>query len=338
MFAGVCESRSTRLSFDIVHLQATPPTCKFLSGLLDVFKGKIGVKYDDPVVVSVRFTYVLKNFLHAAFITNREYAFADLDDSVDESKGNQSFSVLPFGVSIDPVTELMLFCTWPEVAENVVVDSQTYSDFDALHAPVWSIRTRFEPIPVCFMSECVSEFLQHSESGRTLVDLLGEGFHMVVNANEMNPFERLTESKISTLTASVLPSLGSSSSKPVPKPKLDGPLNEEQLMGMLYYMFPDAQSESSHKYNVPSGDSVSKWSTFPDNPPTLPERSLLNSLIPSKSNQRFRTRSSIAWAHCCRYATPISVEFELSLNCGPSSPKRCGIEWNVASKFPGEYR
>ncbi|XP_062547001.1 rab3 GTPase-activating protein catalytic subunit-like isoform X2 [Armigeres subalbatus] len=245
VFLGVCEFASTRLSFDIVHLNITPPTCKYLSGLLDVFKGKIGVPYVDPVAVSVRFTYSLSKFLSVAYVIAKKIPFSDT--STEEDKVNSKIS-LPFGVAIDPVSELVLHCTWPHVADNVVIDSQSYSDFDPLTAPVWSLRTRFEDTPVCYMSDCIQEFLQISESRRALTEYFPEFAYGASQSLEgTKALERLTESKIPTLTSVMS---GSTATKDVHK--LIGPLSDELLKDMLYYMFPDAQNDAINSYQLSS--------------------------------------------------------------------------------------
>lgn len=262
VFAGVCENRTTRLSFDIVHLQQTPPTCKYLTGLLDMFKGKIGIQYVDPVMVSVRITYGLNRFSNAVFKSPRKYAFYNLhndnsDADDDLLADSDTFCLLPFGVSIDPVKEIQLHCTWPQIAENVVIDSQNYSDFDPLLAPDWSLRARFEQAPICYLSECLTEYLQLVENRRTLTDLLGNGYNLfgTNDSGDVNPLDVLTESKISTILPTI-PSMASVSGTNKRVTKADGPLNEEQLMKMLYYMFPDAQPESLHSYDVPEFDHV----------------------------------------------------------------------------------
>lgn len=261
VYSGICENRSTRLSFDIVHLQTAPPTCKYLSGLLDVFKGKIGIAYVDPVMVSVRLSYSLNKFCNAVYVSKRKFAFSDgSSDEEDDDDGNSGLNLLPFGVSIDPVTELILNCQWPLIPENIVIDSQNYSDFDPMLAPIWSIRGRFEQKSICYMSECMTEYLQLVEQRRTLTELLGDGYNLYgerYNTGDSNPLDLLTESKISTFT-SVLPNFPN---KPIAltkksTQKTDGPLNEEQLMQMLYYMFPDAQADSPHNYEIPEHDHV----------------------------------------------------------------------------------
>ncbi|XP_065081076.1 rab3 GTPase-activating protein catalytic subunit isoform X2 [Ochlerotatus camptorhynchus] len=253
VFLGLCESGSTRLSFDIVHLNVTPPTCKYLSGLLDVFKGKVGIPYMDPVAVSVRFTYSLQTTgcLSASYVVTKKVPFSD---NGTEETGEENMKIsLPFGVAIDPVSELVLHCTWPHVADNVVIDSQTYSDFDPLTAPVWSLRARFEDTPVCYMSDCIQEFLQVCGSRRAITEYFPElAFGATQNLEGTKALERLTESKIPTL-ASVIPGIsppGAGAKKD--EHKLDGPLNDEQLKDMLYYLFPDAQKDALHEYIMPS--------------------------------------------------------------------------------------
>uniref|UniRef100_A0A4Y0BHL8 Rab3 GTPase-activating protein catalytic subunit n=1 Tax=Anopheles funestus TaxID=62324 RepID=A0A4Y0BHL8_ANOFN len=239
VYLGVCESGPVRMSFDIVHLHITPPTCKYLSGLLEVFKGKIGVAYVDPVVVSVRFTYQLTRFLSGAYISDKSVPFTE--------HWPNSVVSLPFGVSIDPVAEVTVHCTWPQVADNVVVDSQTYSDFDPLTAPVWSLRAQFEDTPVCYLADCLQEYLQIADSRRALTEYFSElAFGTNLPPIEgANPLDLLTESKIPRLSAVLPGRIGAPKNAPA---KLEGPLNDEQLKDMLYYLFPDAQKEPRWPY------------------------------------------------------------------------------------------
>uniref|UniRef100_A0A1B0DRF3 Uncharacterized protein n=1 Tax=Phlebotomus papatasi TaxID=29031 RepID=A0A1B0DRF3_PHLPP len=253
IFLGVCEFQSTRLSFDVVHLQTTPPQFKYLSGLLDMFKGKIGVQYEDPVSVSVRLSYRLNQFGSAtrfgkwsnSFATN-PFDFPE-DDEQAPKDDQEPFTVLPFGAMCDPVDELVIYCTWPNVADNVVIDSQTYSDFDPLLAPKWSLRARYQPLPACFLSEVLKEYLHNLEVMTTLSELLGDSITSTGAAFGVNPLDVLTESKIPSLS-SVLPTL---SRRRKDNQKSSGPIRDDLLMKMLYYLFPDAQENSQHPYNIP---------------------------------------------------------------------------------------
>lgn len=257
---GVSEFENTRLSFDVIHLSQTHPSCKYLSGLLDMFKEKIPHKYVNPIIVSVRFTHELRKFKSNEFVSKRKFAFDDRNNYAENVNDTLIVNneILPFGVSLDPVRELILYCTWPEIAENVVMDSRNYSDFDPITAPQWSFRMRFEAIPISFMSECINEYIQQCESTKPLSDILGIDhiFQSHYNLNipeEYKPLERLTESKISKFTSSVLsvalPNMGASVDNTQKKAKgIDGPLREEQLMAMLYYLFPDAKEKPTNSY------------------------------------------------------------------------------------------
>lgn len=254
-----------------MHLAQTHSTCKYLTGILDMFREKIPYEYKDPATVSVRFTYILKSFPTSSFVLKRKFAFADRpDDAIEESV--KSNTVLPFGVSVDPVRELVLYCKWLEVAENVVMDSRNYTDFDPMISQSWSFRMHYEAIPNSFMRECLFEFLQHCESTRSLADVIGAEYAYSATTElacreDVNPLERLTVSKITKLTTSVLSAAlssdGSGSQSSTAKKysrkgkPLEGPLKDEQLMAMLYFLFPDAQDHSENAYKPPTSDEVS---------------------------------------------------------------------------------
>lgn len=238
VFLGVCEYQSTRLSFEVVHLHNTPSTCKYLTGLLDMFKGKVCVKYINPVTVTVRMSYSLIKFLKSSSDRNIKYAFSD--DLLEDNTVIEN--ALPFGVSLDPIKEILLYCTWPEIQENVVVDSSAYTDFNPLLAPVWSILTQFEESPVCYMFDCLMEYLQSSESNIALTEYFTQFSYNQNTA--ITPLDLLTESKI-PIVSTVLPNMTSTKNN---LNKIEGPLNNDQLRHMLYYMFPDAQPNSANNY------------------------------------------------------------------------------------------
>lgn len=267
--SGVCEHENTRINFDIVHLAQTHPSCKYLSGLLDMFREKIPYEYKEPATVSVRFTYNLKQFPNSAYILKRKFAFSDRQDDASADNELKRNLILPFGVSVDPVRELVLYCKWLEVADNVVMDSRNYSDFDPMIAPNWSFRMHYEAIPNTFLRECLFEFLQQCETARTLAEIIGAEYAYSATTelscrDESNPLERLTVSKISKITSSVLSAALSSEgqaaqarrSSTKTKP-LVGPLKDDQLMSMLYYLFPDAQDNAFNPYKIPEMDNVS---------------------------------------------------------------------------------
>ncbi|CAO1348112.1 unnamed protein product [Diamesa tonsa] len=237
VFMGVFEHGEYKLSFDVIHLINPPPALKYLSGLLDMFKGKIGVAYVSPVMVSVRLSYSLKNFLSATFSSDKKNDGSSDDwDVVDFTS---AISTLPFGVSSDPVNELILYTKWPHVAENVVFDSPTYSDFNPINAPKWSIRTRFDYTPICYLADLLHEYLTLSESR----EALSEYYHFMnvknrVNAN--NPLAALAESKRSS-NQNTFSDDGQS------KYVIDGPLSTRQIEKMFEFLFPNEDSAFPYK-------------------------------------------------------------------------------------------
>ena len=237
VYLGVFEHGENRLNFEIVHLNFPPPSCKYLSGLLDMFKGKINVNYVNPAMVSVCLSYSLKNFLSATYSSERK---SD-NDEWDVVDFINVVSDLQFGVSVDPIHELILYTKWPQVVENVVFDSQTYSDFNPLNAPQWSIRTRFDYTPVCYLADMLHEFLTLTESP----EALSEYYNFLSTKSRMNetgknPFAALTESKIPSLPGmSMLDSGGYN---------IEGPLNEQQLKKMFNYLLPDEDPENRFPY------------------------------------------------------------------------------------------
>ncbi|KAL7043958.1 hypothetical protein ACKWTF_001718 [Chironomus riparius] len=235
VFLGIYDAGEQRLSFDIAHLKTAPPSCKYLSGLLDMFKGKIGVNYINPVMVSVCLTYSLKNFLSATYSSDKK----NENDDWDVVDFINVISSLPFGVSADPVNELILYTKWPQVSENVVFDSQTYSDFNPINAQKWSIRTRFDYSPVCYLADMLHEYLTLTESPEALSEYYNFLSSKARISEAQNPFSALTDSRIPGFSGMSL--LDGSYT-------IDGPLNEHQLGKMFQYLLPDEDDEKKFAY------------------------------------------------------------------------------------------
>lgn len=255
VYLGVCECPSMRTNFDIVALETIPPTCKYLSGLLNMFKGKIGVHYIEPATVSVRLSFSLTDFISSEYCPQKRSPFAE--DASDEEfvetgvESSETFG-LPYGVSMDPVNEIILHCTWPQIPENVIIDSPVYSNLNPSGAPNWSIQANFKQKPIYYLTEMCTEYLKLCENGTVLGAILGSAYHFNQSLEGGNPLDLLTESKIpsiSTVLTGRSNSKASVESKPERVSTPDGPLASDDLMNMLYFMFPDAQPNSLHPYN-----------------------------------------------------------------------------------------
>jgi Rab3 GTPase-activating protein catalytic subunit len=240
VFVGVYDNCEHRVSFEIAHLKVPPPSCKYLSGLLDIFRGKVDIAYQNPAIVSVCLGYSVKNFSSLTFVTQKSNEIDDWD--MTDFFG--TISTLPFGISSDPVSELILYTKWPQVTENVVFDSQTYSDFNPLNAPKWSLRFRYDTTPVTFLADTLHEYCTLTESPEALYEYYG--FLATKNRsfeNARNPFAALTDSKI--------PSLPNVFEQP--SYTIEGPISEEQMNGILEFVLPDERL-ASYQYKISESD------------------------------------------------------------------------------------
>ncbi|XP_072752258.1 rab3 GTPase-activating protein catalytic subunit [Anoplolepis gracilipes] len=243
MYLGYCAGKGTSVNLDMVHLKKVPPHCKYLTGLLALFKQKIGegcgVKLDS-VMVSVRFSYLLKDWTNSTWTQEPP----DFDFMQGETLGVAELGKLPFGATFDPVGELHLFTTWPEMSDNVVVDSEGYSDLEPQLAPGWSVQVKMVTLPACLLGEYMTDFLHLCNNQKTMVELLGENASYSYDDQMLSSaFNILTESRIPTISTVV----GRTSTKK--NKNVEGPISEEILLPILYFLFPDADDTSKFPYN-----------------------------------------------------------------------------------------
>lgn len=251
MYLGTCVGRDSCVNFEMVHLKRVPHHCKYLTGLLAVFKEKItegcGVRL-DPVAVSVRFSYVVRDWSSKLIAQQSQ----DFDLISGEQLEIPDLGKLPFGANWGPVWELYLFTTWPQMSECVVVDSEGFTDLEPLLAPEWSIQANILPSQSGLLGNSLKKFLSFCSSQRTLVDLLGEGA-MFFNDDDQglsSAFNVLSESKIPTISSFI----GKDNTRQ-PK-KVEGPIPEEVMQPILHYLFPD--------YEENHGGTNSDMSTYYD--------------------------------------------------------------------------
>ncbi|XP_015108534.1 rab3 GTPase-activating protein catalytic subunit isoform X2 [Diachasma alloeum] len=251
-YLGISVGRGTMTHLDMVHLKKTPPHCRHLTGLLALFKQKVsdgcGIRL-DPVMVSVRFSYLLKDWTNHTWTQEPP----DFDFMQGETVGVAELGKLPFGATFDPVGELKLFTTWPQMAENVVIDSESFSDLEPQLAPEWSAVVKMVPSPACLLGEYLTDFLALCSNQRSLVDMLGDAAAYMDNSDQIlsSAFNRLTESSIPTISK-VVNKVPRKNSKNV-----DGPIAEEVMISILYFLFPDAEERPKSPYgdmNSYSGD------------------------------------------------------------------------------------
>ncbi|XP_039258100.2 rab3 GTPase-activating protein catalytic subunit-like [Styela clava] len=150
MFTGRCVGTGMQTEFEMIHLKKSPPQYQHLSGLLHIFKSKIG-RTLSPVQISARFTYVLSNWGEKG---------AWPQEQVDPDIAAQTFDKFLFGCLDDPIGDLQLSAMWPAINEGLIVENDVHSDFKPISAPVWTIRLHYTDNPECLLSGYIKEMLK----------------------------------------------------------------------------------------------------------------------------------------------------------------------------------
>ncbi|CAH0392775.1 unnamed protein product [Bemisia tabaci] len=142
--------------------------------------------------------------------------------------------------------KLMLYVSWPELFETSVVDSESYTDLEPLQAKDWSVSVKYYENPSCLLSDALTEFLGVCSGTRTVQELIGD----IIQRNQAQaldpsiPLSVLSESKVPTFSK-ILKQAASTIDYARSK---EGPISEELLIRILYYLFPDAENEQKHPY------------------------------------------------------------------------------------------
>ncbi|XP_062269956.1 rab3 GTPase-activating protein catalytic subunit isoform X1 [Platichthys flesus] len=249
MYAGECQGPGVRTDFEMVHLRKVPSQYNHLSGLLDIFKSKIGCNQSPlpPVNIAIRFTYILQDW--------QQYLWPqqppDFDTLLGGEVGGVEFGRLPFGACEEPISELHLATTWPHLTEGIVVDNEVYSDLDPLQAPHWSVRVRTAENPQCLLGDLLTEFLKLSFRKESTEDILGR--RLVEDEGKENSDVSTALSKLTEPAATVpisklsVSNMVHSARKHIRRRRHDdeSQLNTDILNSVLLYLFPDAAVERS---------------------------------------------------------------------------------------------
>ncbi|XP_076749790.1 RAB3 GTPase activating protein subunit 1 [Xylocopa sonorina] len=243
MYLGTSIGKGICTHFDMVHLKKVPSHCKYLTGLLALFKQKIGGSSGvrlDPVMISVRFSYLLKDWTNSTWTQEPP----DFDFMQGETLGVAELGKLPFGATYDPIAELHLFATWPEMSENVIVDSEGFTDLEPQLAPEWSVQVKMVSSPACLLGEYLTDFLHLYNNQKSMIDLLGDAVIYSQQEDQAlsSVFNILTESKIPTISTVV------NKATAMKNKNVEGPIPEEILLSILYFLFPDAEENSKAEY------------------------------------------------------------------------------------------
>lgn len=133
-----------------------------------------------------------------------------------------------------------MYTTWPEMSENVVVDSEGFTDLEPQSAPEWSVQVKMDSSPACLLGEYLTDFLYQCNNQKTIVELLGDAVTYSQQEDQAlsSVFNILTESKIPTISTVV------SKATTKKNKNVEGPIPEEILLSILYFLFPDAEENT----------------------------------------------------------------------------------------------
>ncbi|XP_034231466.1 rab3 GTPase-activating protein catalytic subunit [Thrips palmi] len=307
-YLGSCLGKELSADYEMVHLERTPQHCKYLTGLLDTFKSKISRgQQPPPINIAVRLTYTLR--MLSPWKTSIP---TDLATSV---------SMVPFGTGSDPISKLHLLATWPQLNDQMVVDSQSYSDLEPMQAHLWSMQIELAKN---------AKGPQLSQLLASLCKMSSEPLAPFIvdcprNPKFGNSLDALTESKVPTFSKVLDKVITGNPSVINRQRNKQGAIPESSLKDILYYLFPDAVTDPS--------------TTVPYPYPSF-ETGKLSS--PSKENQR---------NHIVKSAPPDSLVWRLALllplmyNSSRSTPGAAHVwyefteemryRWEKAIPIPG---
>ncbi|KAM7153419.1 rab3 GTPase-activating protein catalytic subunit isoform 2-T2 [Macrochelys suwanniensis] len=243
MYVGECQGPGVRTDFEMVHLRKVPNQYTHLSGLLDIFKSKIGCPLTPlpPVSIAIRLTYVLQDW--------QQYFWPqqppDIDALIGGEVGGLEFGKLPFGACEDPISELHLATTWPHLTEGIIVDNDVYSDLDPIQAPQWSVRVRKADNPQCLLGDFLTEFFKLCRRKESTDEILGRSTFEEDGkevADITHALSKLTEPAPVPIHKLSVTNMVHSAKKKIRKHRGvdDSPLNNEVLNTIMLFLFPDA--------------------------------------------------------------------------------------------------
>ncbi|XP_001357035.2 rab3 GTPase-activating protein catalytic subunit [Drosophila pseudoobscura] len=241
-FTGVSPAPALRTNFRLIGLEKAPPECRYLMGLLTLFREKVPASYPQSAMVSVCTTYALDTMrIRMPMYVPFDYGLNSEDIVVAGQVAHvdvQQFYALPHGYKPESCTEIYLVYTWPELSEHVAFDSEQRTDFIPSKAPLGKVYLSVEASS--YLSCCLRDYQAVASVTRSLESFVGRNFSGTSSGAEgINPLDKLTERQ---LTKRRDRNYEMPSQEGLTK-RLPGPMTESELSELLAYMFPDMHPE-----------------------------------------------------------------------------------------------
>ncbi|XP_013098315.2 rab3 GTPase-activating protein catalytic subunit [Stomoxys calcitrans] len=237
-FLGVGMSSYMRTNFNLVALDQAPSEYLYLSGLVKMFKEKLPRHYDQhTAVVSVRNTYTLDTIK----LRVPMYVPFGMTPLVDEERSVISISqfvALPHGYTPLAYSNIFLVFSWPELADNMFIDSALQTQFVPSKAPCGELHQTADANS--YLTSCLKDYFLLITARNTLESYVGANF----SGSLLQPSENL---------------LGKRSKQyaETSQNKLPGPITEFELKSMLCYLFPELHPEMAlFFYETSSEDKI----------------------------------------------------------------------------------
>ncbi|XP_030555052.1 rab3 GTPase-activating protein catalytic subunit isoform X2 [Drosophila novamexicana] len=241
-YTGVALAPALRTNFRLIGLEQAPLECRYLTGLVTLFRDKLPSAYTQEAKVSVRTTYTLDAVrIRMPLYVPFDHGLSSEDIAIDgdvEQLDVQHFYALPHGYAPESSTESYLVYTWPELSETVAFDSEQRTDFLPSKAPLGKIYLSVEAFS--YLSCCLQDYQAVGKVVRSLESYVGRNFSGISSgAERTNPLDKLTEHKLTARRERnyELPSQAGLTKR------LPGPMTESELTELLAYLFPDMHPE-----------------------------------------------------------------------------------------------
>lgn len=249
---GMCVGGGFRSSYEMIHLQYTPHECNHVQGMIETFKEKLARPLIAPVHISIRFTYIIKNWSSELLCPQ---PFLPESDDVEETV--ISYGDLPLGPLSEPISDLQLAVSWPSISSDMLNDDENFSDLNPDHAPQWWLKARCTEMPDVLLSEHLKCLLklckQPSDSTANIIRSLSstESLDNIDGLSDdvTNVLNRLVD-PVQSFSVPIQNTIMNSARKVMKTQLTESPIPEALLVATLEYLFPDSNKTKEESIEI----------------------------------------------------------------------------------------